>query len=63
MNPNEYDDAAFLEASNEFQSSPQLEALWEAGASAEDIISELNNYFAEMGITNSSGNGPLEVRE
>lgn len=44
-NPNEYDDDAFLEASNGFQGSvtQSIDKLWAAGASMEDIQGEWEN--------------------
>ena len=63
MNPHDYDDDAFVEASNEFQgyAVEMFERLWKAGASAEDIVNEINTALAEAGINNSGGGGPLAV--
>lgn len=63
MNPHEYDDEAFTKASNKFQhaATAGLEGLWKAGASAEDITSEINDALAEAGVGNQRGDGPLEL--
>lgn len=44
-NPNEYDDAAFVAASNDLQLRlPMLlDGLWDAGAEPKDIVNELTN--------------------
>jgi hypothetical protein len=55
-NPNEYDDNAFMEASNELQGNltEMLNQLWEAGAQLSDIEAEIaiaidNADFAPSG--------------
>jgi hypothetical protein len=63
VNPNDYDDEAFIEASNEFQgdATEMFERLWKAGASADDIVNEINTALANAtGIINSTGS-PLTV--
>jgi hypothetical protein len=56
VNPNEYNDDAFLEASMQLQEqgANALLALWDAGARPEDIVSEINNVLENMEI-------PLQV--
>ena len=65
MNPNEYNEDAFNEASNEFQgnASEMLAQLWEAGASSEDIAAEINDALANAGVSNRYGTGPLTLEE
>jgi hypothetical protein len=57
MNPNEYDDEAFTDASITFQSSAHhlLIDLWGAGASSTDIINEINDALANAGISDQRG--------
>lgn len=45
-NPNEYDDDAFVEASNNL--SDAINAMWEAGASIEDIRKEANDHISTL---------------
>jgi hypothetical protein len=74
MNPNEYDDDAFTDASNEFQgnATEMFERLWRAGASAEEIINEINTALNSAGIASttrigdrgwSTARGPLTLAE
>lgn len=48
MNPNEYDDDAYTAAVVKLQSA--LYALWEAGATTDNIEDELENALRETGV-------------
>jgi hypothetical protein len=45
-NPNEYDDEAFLKASNELMDAVAM--LWEAGAEVKDIEGEFKNAMENV---------------
>ena len=47
-NPNEYDDAAYLKASNDLHDA--VSGLWYAGATADEIESELQNAKENAGV-------------
>lgn len=47
-NPNEYDDDAFLQAGNAFQSSTHIQRLWQAGATLDDIADEIATYIENV---------------
>jgi hypothetical protein len=48
MNPNEYDDDAYTAATIKLVSA--LSAMWEAGASTDNIEDELENALREAGV-------------
>lgn len=58
-NPNEYNDAAFTEASSRltYGVSELLDAAWKAGAGLEDIADDLTTAFENCASAELSGSG------